>query len=161
MVARGLMTLDEAAVYFGVWKVSLRRWTTSGQLKCDRVGCSVSEELKRCRPILVGSLKNLFENVQVKVVPLQTLRVCVVGRQILDPVVTPRPRARGSVPSLPESVRPGSGAHGRLRVSRRCACLNAVVHAESTLWIYEVREVFRDFGFKRHALAAGGVIERK
>lgn len=34
----GLMTLEEAATYLGVSKVSLRRWTVSGQLGCVRVG---------------------------------------------------------------------------------------------------------------------------
>ncbi len=34
----GLMTLDEAAAYLGVAKITLRRWTTSGQLRCVRVG---------------------------------------------------------------------------------------------------------------------------
>ncbi len=32
------MTLDEAAAYLGVSKVSLRRWTVNGQLRCVRVG---------------------------------------------------------------------------------------------------------------------------
>ena len=32
------MTLDEAAAYLGVAKVTLRRWTTDGQLRCVRVG---------------------------------------------------------------------------------------------------------------------------
>ena len=34
----GLMTLAEAATYLGVSMVSLRRWTTSGELRCVRVG---------------------------------------------------------------------------------------------------------------------------
>jgi len=32
------MTLDEASAYLGVAKISLRRWTVNGQLKCVRVG---------------------------------------------------------------------------------------------------------------------------
>jgi len=32
------MTLDEAAVYLGVAKISLRRWTRDGQLRCVRIG---------------------------------------------------------------------------------------------------------------------------
>jgi predicted site-specific integrase-resolvase len=32
------MTLDEAAAYLGVSKVSLRRWTVGGQLKASESG---------------------------------------------------------------------------------------------------------------------------
>ena len=38
MVEVGLMTLDEAASYLGVAKITLRRWTSNGQLRCVRVG---------------------------------------------------------------------------------------------------------------------------
>ena len=38
MSESGLLTLDEAAAYLGVAKITLRRWTTSGQLRCVRVG---------------------------------------------------------------------------------------------------------------------------
>ena len=38
MANHGLMTLDETAAYLGVAKITLRRWTTSGQLRCVRVG---------------------------------------------------------------------------------------------------------------------------
>jgi len=38
MTDEGLMTLDEAAAYLGVAKISLRRWTRDGQLRCVRVG---------------------------------------------------------------------------------------------------------------------------
>ena len=38
MSETGLMTLAEAATYLGVSMVSLRRWTTNGQLRCVRVG---------------------------------------------------------------------------------------------------------------------------
>ena len=38
MADEGLMTLDEAGAYLGVAKVTLRRWTTDGQLRCVRVG---------------------------------------------------------------------------------------------------------------------------
>jgi transcriptional repressor of dcmA and dcmR len=34
----GLLTLDEAAAYLGVAKITLRRWTRAGQLPCVRVG---------------------------------------------------------------------------------------------------------------------------
>ena len=34
----GLMTPNEASTYLGVSKVSLRRWTVIGQLRCVRVG---------------------------------------------------------------------------------------------------------------------------
>jgi len=33
-----LMTLDEAAAYLGVAKITLRRWTRDGQLACVRIG---------------------------------------------------------------------------------------------------------------------------
>jgi len=33
MADEGLMTLDEAAAYLGVAKITLRRWTTDGQLR--------------------------------------------------------------------------------------------------------------------------------
>lgn len=32
------MTLDEAAAYLGVAKITLRRWTRNGQLACVRIG---------------------------------------------------------------------------------------------------------------------------
>ena len=35
---RVAFTTREAAAYLGVSKVSLRRWTASGQLKCVRLG---------------------------------------------------------------------------------------------------------------------------
>ena len=38
MVTDGLMTLDEAAAYLGVAKITLRRWTRQGQLPCVRIG---------------------------------------------------------------------------------------------------------------------------
>ena len=38
MADEGLMNLDEAAVYLGVAKIPLRRWTRDGQLRCVRVG---------------------------------------------------------------------------------------------------------------------------
>jgi len=38
MANDGLMTLDEAAAYLGVAKITLRRWTVNGQLRCVRVG---------------------------------------------------------------------------------------------------------------------------
>lgn len=38
MAGKALMTLDEAAEYLSVAKVSLRRWTTQGLLKCVRIG---------------------------------------------------------------------------------------------------------------------------
>lgn len=38
MASKALMTLDEAAEYLSVSKVSLRRWTTQGLLKCVRIG---------------------------------------------------------------------------------------------------------------------------
>jgi transcriptional repressor of dcmA and dcmR len=38
MNENGLMTLDEAAAYLGVAKITLRRWTRDGQLPCVRVG---------------------------------------------------------------------------------------------------------------------------
>jgi len=38
MADERLMTLDEAADYLGVAKISLRRWTRDGHLKCVRVG---------------------------------------------------------------------------------------------------------------------------
>ena len=38
MVDDGLMTLDEAAAYLGVAKITLRRWTRDGQLACVRIG---------------------------------------------------------------------------------------------------------------------------
>ena len=34
----GLMTLDDAAAFLGVAKITLRRWTVNGQLRCVRVG---------------------------------------------------------------------------------------------------------------------------
>ena len=41
------MTLDEAAAYLGVSKVSLRRWTANGQLKCVRVGAPRDRRFRR------------------------------------------------------------------------------------------------------------------
>ena len=38
MANHGLMTLDETAAYLGVAKITLRRWTVNGQLRCVRVG---------------------------------------------------------------------------------------------------------------------------
>ena len=38
MADQGLMTLDEAAAYLGVAKITLRRWTRDGQLACVRIG---------------------------------------------------------------------------------------------------------------------------
>ena len=38
MADEGLMTLDEAATYLGVAKITLRRWTRDGQLACVRIG---------------------------------------------------------------------------------------------------------------------------
>ena len=38
MADGGLMTLDEAAAYLGVAKITLRRWTRDGQLTCVRIG---------------------------------------------------------------------------------------------------------------------------
>ncbi len=32
------MTLDEAAAYLGVAKITLRRWTRKGELACVRIG---------------------------------------------------------------------------------------------------------------------------
>ncbi len=37
MADKGLMTLEEAAAHLGVAKITLHRWTTSGQLICVRV----------------------------------------------------------------------------------------------------------------------------
>jgi excisionase family DNA binding protein len=41
------MTLDEAAAYLGVAKVTLRRWTTDGQLRCVRVGTRGDRRFRR------------------------------------------------------------------------------------------------------------------
>jgi len=38
MADQGLMTLDEAAAYLGVAKITLRRWTRKGDLPCVRIG---------------------------------------------------------------------------------------------------------------------------
>lgn len=38
MVDQGLLTLDEAAAYLGVAKITLRRWTRKGELPCVRIG---------------------------------------------------------------------------------------------------------------------------
>lgn len=38
MDADGLMTLDEAADFLGVAKITLRRWTRNGELPCVRIG---------------------------------------------------------------------------------------------------------------------------
>lgn len=38
MAEKGLMTLDEAAAYLGVAKITLRRWTLKGELPCVRIG---------------------------------------------------------------------------------------------------------------------------
>jgi len=38
MADQGLMTLDEAAAYMGVAKITLRRWTRKGELPCVRIG---------------------------------------------------------------------------------------------------------------------------
>ena len=47
MSETGLMTLDEAATYLGVSKVSLRRWTVNGQLRCVRVGSRRDRRFRR------------------------------------------------------------------------------------------------------------------
>ncbi|MCA9253656.1 MAG: helix-turn-helix domain-containing protein [Phycisphaerales bacterium] len=41
------MTLDEAAAYLGVAKITLRRWTTDGQLRCVRVGTRGDRRFRR------------------------------------------------------------------------------------------------------------------
>lgn len=38
MASEGLLTLDEAATYLGVAKITLRRWTRDGHLVCVRIG---------------------------------------------------------------------------------------------------------------------------
>ena len=38
MTSQGLLTLDEAATYLGVAKITLRRWTRDGYLACVRIG---------------------------------------------------------------------------------------------------------------------------
>jgi excisionase family DNA binding protein len=38
MASEGLLTLDEAAAYLGVAKITLRRWTRDGHLVCVRIG---------------------------------------------------------------------------------------------------------------------------
>lgn len=38
MAEQGLLTLDEAAAFLGVAKITLRRWTRKGELPCVRIG---------------------------------------------------------------------------------------------------------------------------
>lgn len=50
MVDDGLTTLDEAAAYLGVAKITLRRWTRNGQLACVRVGKRGDRRFRRQNP---------------------------------------------------------------------------------------------------------------
>lgn len=47
MAEQGLMTLDEAAAYLGVAKVTLRRWTRDGHLACVRIGKRQDRRFRR------------------------------------------------------------------------------------------------------------------
>ena len=47
MANHGLMTLDETAAYLGVAKITLRRWTVNGQLRCVRVGSRRDRRFRR------------------------------------------------------------------------------------------------------------------
>jgi len=47
MADDGLMTLDEAAAYLGVAKITLRRWTRQGELACVRIGKREDRRFRR------------------------------------------------------------------------------------------------------------------
>ena len=47
MADEGLMTLDEAASYLGVAKITLRRWTRQGELPCVRIGRRKDRRFRR------------------------------------------------------------------------------------------------------------------
>lgn len=47
MADQGLMTLDEAADYLGVAKITLRRWTRKGELPCVRIGKRSDRRFRR------------------------------------------------------------------------------------------------------------------
>lgn len=47
MSSEGLLTLEEAAKYLGVAKITLRRWTLNGHMACVRIGSRRDRRFRR------------------------------------------------------------------------------------------------------------------